>query len=77
MGVLHPTITTLTVDTAHPSYRGLYIGINRTFCDFGILVGPILAGLLSDMYGLSLPFVVIAAVCLVTSFVGMLLRKGS
>ena len=58
--------TDLVIEMAAPENRGLYFSIFRIFGDGGTLVGPVLVGFLSDLYGLSSSFYVSGIICLAT-----------
>jgi multidrug resistance protein len=58
--------THLVIEMAAPENRGLYFSIFRIFGDGGTLVGPVLVGFLSDLYGLSSSFYVSGLICFAT-----------
>lgn len=58
--------TSLVIEMAQPDRRGLYFSIFRLFGDGGTLIGPIVVGVLSDLFGLSASFYASAVVCLAT-----------
>lgn len=60
------------VDIAHPSERGRYMAINQGALLVGFSAGPALGGLLSEAYGLTTPFMVVAVAAALTSLYGAL-----
>ena len=76
MGILTPSLTTFTVDISHPETRGLYVGVYRTFYDFGGLIAPLMVGTAIDIFSLEFPFVLISGICFsMTILVGIFMRK--
>ena len=48
-GIFQPLPFAMIIDNSEPNNRGLTIGISRTIADFGIILGPMLAGWLLDL----------------------------
>jgi MFS family permease len=51
--LVYPTLLAAVGDLAHPSWRGLAVGVYRLWRDLGYVVGALLAGALSDLLGAS------------------------
>jgi MFS family permease len=49
--LVYPTLLAAVGDIAHPSWRGLAVGIYRWWRDLGYVVGAVLAGVLVDVLG--------------------------
>ncbi|MGH1504042.1 MAG: MFS transporter [Acidimicrobiales bacterium] len=60
------------VDIADPSERGRYMAINQGALLVGFSAGPALGGVLSEAYGLSTPFLVVAVAAALTALYGAL-----
>jgi MFS family permease len=50
--LVYPTLLAAVGDIAHPSWRGLAIGVYRLWRDLGYVVGALLAGVLVDLLGI-------------------------
>ena len=61
--LVYPTFLAAISDVAHPSWRASALGVYRLWRDLGYAVGALVAGLLSDLFGVSLA---IAAIGLLT-----------
>jgi multidrug resistance protein len=66
MSLVPLVYTELIIGMADPENRGLYFSVFRIFGDVGTLVGPVLIGFLSDLYGLSSSFYASSLICLAT-----------
>lgn len=62
-----PAQATAVLGEADERHRGLALGSNRIFVDIGILVGPLVVGVLSDNYGLFAPFIAMSLLCVFSS----------
>lgn len=51
--MVYPTFLATVADVAHPSWRATAVGVYRLWRDSGYAVGALLAGLLSDVFGVS------------------------
>jgi MFS family permease len=49
--LVYPTLIAAVGDIAHPSWRGLAVGVYRLWRDLGYVVGAVLAGVLVDVLG--------------------------
>lgn len=58
--------TDLIIEITVPENRGLYFSIFRIFGDVGTIVGPLMVGVLFDLYGLASSFYISAIICLAT-----------
>ncbi len=66
--MVYPTLLASVGDVAHPSWRGSAIGVYRLWRDGGYAAGALMAGLLSDMFGMAMA---IGAVAVLTLFSGL------
>jgi MFS family permease len=66
--LVYPTLLAAVGDIAHPSWRGVAIGAYRLWRDLGYVVGALLAGVLSDVLGIS---VAISIIGLITAASGV------
>ncbi len=64
-----PTLLAVAPDVAHPVWRGTAIGVYRLWCDMGFALFGILAGLLADVFNLS---VAIASIRVLTFLSGLI-----
>jgi MFS family permease len=67
--LVYPTFLAAISDVAHPSWRASAVGVYRLWRDLGYAVGALLAGLLSDLFGV---VVAIAAIGLLTFVSGLI-----
>jgi MFS family permease len=67
--LVYPTLLAAVGDLAHPSWRGVAVGVYRFWRDLGYVAGALLAGMLTDLFGLSSA---IAVVGLITVASGVL-----
>jgi MFS family permease len=67
--LVYPTFLAAIADVAHPSWRASAVGVYRLWRDLGYAVGALLAGLLSDLFGV---VVAIAAIGLLTFASGLI-----
>jgi len=67
-GFVAPLPTALIADQVAPALHGVAIGYLRTMTDGGQIVGPLVMGALADAVDLSTPFVVAAALLIVTAW---------
>jgi MFS family permease len=58
----YPTLLAAVGDVAHPAWRGAAVGVYRLWRDLGFAVGAILAGVVADLYSLTVAIVVVAAI---------------
>jgi predicted MFS family arabinose efflux permease len=56
-------------DVAHPSWRGSAVGVYRLWRDSGYAVGALLAGMLADLFGMSVAILAIAALTVLSGAV--------
>lgn len=66
---VYPTLLAAVGDIAHPSWRGVAVGIYRFWRDLGYVAGALLAGVLADVFGLSLAINVIGLITLASGMV--------
>jgi len=66
--LVYPTFLAAIADVAHPSWRASAVGVYRLWRDLGYAVGALMAGLLSDLFGIA---VAIAAIGLLTFASGL------
>jgi DHA1 family multidrug resistance protein-like MFS transporter len=58
---------TLAADLSPEGHKGLFLGFWQTIGDFGMTIGPLTLGFVADLYGLTMPFYVIALLMLFTA----------
>lgn len=51
--LVYPALIAAVGDSAHPSWRGVVVGVYRLWRDLGYVAGALLAGVLSDLLGSS------------------------
>jgi MFS family permease len=51
--LVYPTLLAAIGDLAHPSWRGVAVGVYRMWRDLGYVAGALLAGVLTDAFGAS------------------------
>ena len=66
--LVYPTLLAAVGDIAHPSWRGMAVGVYRLWRDLGYVAGALVAGTLADAFGMS---VAIQAIGLVTVLSGI------
>ncbi len=73
---VYPTLIAAVGDASHPLRRASAIGVYRSFRDAGFVVGGILAGVLADIQGFQLAFLVIATINFLAALVvGILMTE--
>ena len=58
--LVYPTLIAAVGDIAHPSWRGVAVGVYRLWRDLGYVVGALLAGILTDTIGTSAAIGIVA-----------------
>ncbi len=66
---VYPTLLAAVGDIAHPSWRGVAIGVYRLWRDLGYLAGALLAGALADAYGIPLAIRAIAVITVASGII--------
>jgi MFS family permease len=66
---VYPTLLAAVGDLAHPSWRGMAVGVYRLWRDLGYVAGAMLAGALADGFGIPLA---INAIGLITVASGLM-----
>lgn len=66
MSLVPSTQSALVIDIANPDHRAFSLSLCRTWGDGSLLIGPVLVGYLSDIYGFSAPFYAATIICLAT-----------
>jgi len=66
---------TLASDATMNEPHGISMAVYRVFGDAGYVVGPIMVGALSDIYGLKIPFFAVAALILVSTVLIQIFAK--
>src|SRR5258708_22407771 len=51
--LVYPTVLAAVSDVVHPSWRASAVGVYRLWRDSGYVIGALLAGILSDLFGVS------------------------
>lgn len=63
---------TIVLDSAHPKFRGEQLGFIKTMDGIGAVIGPLAGGLLIDMFGIQVPFLVAGPLNLMAALVLLL-----
>jgi MFS family permease len=66
---------TLASDATMDEPHGVSMAVYRVFGDLGYVVGPIMIGVLSDLFGLSFPFYAVSALIIVSTVLVQLFAK--
>jgi MFS family permease len=74
--LVYPTLLAAVNDAAHPSRRGIAVGVYRLWRDLGYVFGALLAGLLVDSLGASFAIITVAVLTALSGvFVAVRLRE--
>jgi MFS family permease len=75
--LVYPTLIAAIGDLAHPSWRGVAVGVYRLWRDLGYVMGALLAGALTDAFNPSIAIRVVGVLTLVSGLVvAMRLPEG-
>jgi MFS family permease len=66
--LIWPAVPTIADQLAPPGREGFYQGIVNSTATGGRMIGPVLGGLLVDIYGMSMLFTVLTALLVITIF---------
>ena len=76
--LVYPALLAAVGDVAHPSWRGIAVGVYRLWRDLGYLAGALLAGFLADAFGIPFAINVIGMLTVASGFlVAVRLREPS
>jgi MFS family permease len=64
--LVYPALLAAVGDRAHPSWRGVAVGVYRLWRDLGYVVGALLAGIIADLLGTSTAIVVVGVLTAVS-----------
>lgn len=67
--LVYPTLVAAIGDLAHPSWRGVAVGVYRLWRDLGYAAGALLTGILTDMFNPSIAIDVVGVLTLVSGVV--------
>jgi len=67
--LVYPALLAAVSDVAHPSWRGVAVGVYRLWRDLGYVAGALLAGFLADAFGIPLAINVIGVITIVSGLV--------
>jgi MFS family permease len=67
--LVYPTLIAAVGNIAHPSWRGMAVGVYRLWRDFGYVAGALLAGFLTDAVGISTAITAIGALTLLSGLI--------
>ena len=65
----------LAADLSPEDMRGFFVGFWHTFGDVGMMIGPIILGLIADSYGYALSFYTVAGLMFLTAATSQLFVK--
>ncbi len=75
--MVYPTLLATIGDVAHPSWRGSAVGVYRLWRDMGYAVGALLAGIVSDVFGVHTAMLSIALLTFASGLsVALRMRRG-
>jgi MFS family permease len=74
--LIMPAQVSLAVESSDPKHRGLSMGIYRIFSDIGLIIGPLLSGLLIEYLPIAYAFYFIAGLCFFISLFIYLLQRS-
>jgi MFS family permease len=66
---VYPALLAAIGDIAHPSWRGIAVGVYRLWRDLGYVAGALLAGVLADAFGIPLAINVIGVITMASGIV--------
>jgi MFS family permease len=67
--LVYPALLAAVGDIAHPSWRGVAVGVYRLWRDLGYVAGALLAGVLADAFGIPLAINVIGVITMASGIV--------
>ena len=74
-GISFPLLMGLSIKKIPEEKRGTAMGIFQAVYGIGMFMGPLLMGIISDVFELNLSFVVLGSACLVTAVISYFLLK--
>jgi DHA1 family multidrug resistance protein-like MFS transporter len=74
--LISPALTTYTIDVSTDDSRGSYVGVYRSFLDFGQLIAPLLVGLILDLSNLNTPFLIVAGLSVLMGFITLVFLRN-
>ena len=70
--MVYPTLLAAIGDVVHPSWRASAVGVYRLWRDLGYAVGALMAGIIADLFGISMSVWAIAALTFLSGLVVMI-----
>ena len=67
--LVYPTLLAGIADIAHPSWRGIAVGVYRLWRDLGYVAGALVAGVLTDLFGASVAITVVGVLTILSGIV--------
>lgn len=67
--MVYPTLLAAISDVAHPEWRASAVGVYRLWRDLGYAVGALLAGLLADLFGITVAIAAVGALTLLSGII--------
>jgi MFS family permease len=67
--LVYPALLAAVGDVAHPSWRGVAVGVYRLWRDLGYVAGALLAGFLADAFGIPFAIDVIGVITMASGIV--------
>jgi sugar phosphate permease len=74
---VYPTLLAAVGDIAQPSWRGVAVGVYRSWRDLGYVAGAVLAGALADGFGIPLAINVIGLITVASGIVVAVRLRGT
>ena len=74
-GISFPLLMGLSIKKIPEKQRGTAMGIFQAVYGFGMFMGPLLMGIISDVFTFNLSFVVLGGACLITAVISYFLLK--
>ena len=74
-GISFPLLMGLSIKKMPEEKRGTAMGIFQAVYGLGMFMGPLLMGIISDMFEFSLSFVILGGVCFITAVISYFLLK--
>jgi predicted MFS family arabinose efflux permease len=67
--MVYPTLLAAVSDASEPAWRARGLSVYRFWRDLGYAIGALAAGILADLFGLTVPIVAVGAVTFLSGVV--------